>query len=240
MCSELIPGQFHAELIATNPLNCPLALTNVRITADSDDLSTESLSEVILEPYETRIISLPITATKPGTITIKSVKFDFHRFFPCEQPLARRGRRLHATKQQRVEPTYANDTSLNVEIQQARPFISARLEGVPDDMFDMFVGEQVEGTLVIRNEGKIAFGGVQLFVNELGCVRLAKGELWKAESDKANPQIQSVPPPQYQIAYLGTSSLMCTQKQYHQENPPRYLLSSHYSALAGLISGRYW
>jgi len=174
MCTELIPGQFHAELIATNPLNCPLALTNVRITADSDDLSTESLSEVILEPYETRIISLPITATKPGTMTIKSVKFDFHRFFPCEQPLARRGRRLHATKQQRVEPTYANDTSLNVEIQQARPVMSVRLEGVPDVMF---VGEQVGGTLVIRNEGKIAFAGVQLFVNELGCLRLAKGEL---------------------------------------------------------------
>ena len=178
---KLIPGQFRAELIATNPLNCSLALTNVRITADSDDLSTESLSEVILEPYETRIISLPITATKPGTITIKSVKFDFHRFFPCEQLLARRGRRLHATKQQRVEPTYANDTSLNVEIQQARPVVSASLEGVPDIMY---VGEQVGGTLVIRNEGKIAFGGVQLFVNELGSVRLANGELLKGNCTK--------------------------------------------------------
>jgi len=118
-----------------------------------------------------------MTATKPGTITIKSVKFDFHRFFPCEQPLARRGRRLHSTKQQRVDPAYANDTSLNVEIQQARPVISATLEGLPDAMF---VGEQVGGTLVIRNDGKIAFGGVQLFVNKLGCLRLAKGDLWKA------------------------------------------------------------
>jgi hypothetical protein len=180
MCPELIPGQFHAELVATNPLNCPLALANVRITADSDDLSTESLSEVILEPYESRIIS-PITATKPGTITIKSVKFDFHRFFPCEQPLARRGRRLHATKQQRVEPTYANDTSLYVEIQQARPVMSASLEGIPDVIF---VGEQVGGTLVIRNEGKIAFGGVQLFVNELGSVRLATGEFLESSCTK--------------------------------------------------------
>jgi hypothetical protein len=115
-----------------------------------------------------------MTATKPGTITIKSVKFDFHRFFPCEQPLARRGRRLHATKQQRFESTYANDTSLNVEIQQARPVMSASLEGIPDAMF---VGEQVAGTLVLRNEGKIAFEGVQLFVNELGCVRFAESEL---------------------------------------------------------------
>jgi hypothetical protein len=146
-------------------------LANVRITADSDELDTEPLAEVTLEPYETRIISLPITVHKPGTITIKSVKFDFHRFFPCEQPLTRRGRRLHATKQQRVDPTYATDNSLNVEIQQARPVISASLEGLPDTMF---VGEQVGGTLVIRNEGKISFGGVQVFVNELGCLRLAK------------------------------------------------------------------
>lgn len=55
--------------------------------------------------------------------------------------------------------------------------ISATLEGLSDAMF---VGEQVGGTLVIRNDGKIAFGGVQLFVNELGCLRLAKGDLWKA------------------------------------------------------------
>ena len=60
-----------------------------------------------------------------------------------------------------------------MEIQQARPVISATLEGLPDAMF---VGEQVGGTLVIRNDGKIAFGGVQLFVNKLGCLRLAKGD----------------------------------------------------------------
>jgi len=68
-----------------------------------------------------------------------------------------------------------------VEVQQARPVISARLEGVPDVMF---VGEQIEGTLVIRNEGKIAFGGVQLFVNELGSIRLANGELLKGNCTK--------------------------------------------------------
>jgi hypothetical protein len=237
MCPELIPGQFHAELVATNPLNCPLALTNVRITADSDDLSTESLSEVILEPYESRIISLPMTATKPGTITIKSVKFDFHRFFPCEQPLARRGRRLHATKQQRVEPTYANDTSLNVEIQQARPVMSASLEGIPDVMY---VGEQVGGTLVIRNEGKIAFEGVQLFVNELGSVRLAKGELTEDSGpNKADPKIRNITLNRSRTGYLGTNSSMYMQKRYRQESPPRYPSSSISPALAGLIFERY-
>ena len=167
-------GQFRAELVAINPLNCPLALANVRITADSDNLSTEALSEVVLEPYETRLISLPITVNKIGTITIKSVKFDFHRFFPCEQSLARRGRRLHATKQQRIEPNYATDTSLKVEISQARPVISATLKGLPDTTF---MGEQVSGTVEIRNEGKIAVSGVQLYLNEQGCVRLANGKL---------------------------------------------------------------
>ena len=167
-------GQFRAELVAINPLNCPLALANVRITADSDNLSTEALSEVVLEPYETRLISLPITVNKIGTITIKSVKFDFHRFFPCEQSLARKGRRLHATKQQRIEPNYATDTSLNVEISQARPVISATFKGVHDTVY---VGEQVPGTLEIRNEGKIAVSGVQLYLNEQGCVRLANGKL---------------------------------------------------------------
>lgn len=55
--------------------------------------------------------------------------------------------------------------------------MSASLEGFPETMF---VGEQVGATLVIRNDGKIGSSGVQLFVNELGCVRLAKGKLSEA------------------------------------------------------------
>jgi hypothetical protein len=55
------------------------------------------------------------------------------------------------------------------------------MEGVPDVMF---VGEQVGATLVVRNEGKIAFGGVQLFLSELGCIRLAKGELLEDKESK--------------------------------------------------------
>lgn len=110
---------------------------------------------------------------KPGMMTIKTVKFDFHRFFPCEQPLGRKGRRLHATKQQRVDPSYANDTSLTIEIQQAKPTISARFDGFPDTMY---VGEQVGGMLEIRNEGKTAFGGVQLCLNEPGSISLVTGK----------------------------------------------------------------
>lgn len=225
--TKLIPVQFHAQLIATNPLNCPLALTNVRITADSDDLSTEPLSEVILEPYETRIISLPITAHKAGTFTLKTVKFEFHRFFPCEQSLARKGRRLHTTKQQRIEPTYGNDSSLNVEIQQARPVISARLEGVPDVMY---VGEQVTAILVIHNEGKIEFGGSQLFVNELGCIRLVKGKLPGALVTKLIPRYRiadHLNHESYIWASLPRSSLrdntagrICLRTNHHNIHPP--------------------
>jgi hypothetical protein len=159
------------ELSATNPLNAPLVLSQVRITTDgTDDLGTESLQEITLEPYETRIISLPLKIDNPSTVTIHSVKFNFHRFFPCEQLLSRRGRRLHATKEQRLTPTYATDTSLTVHIEPARPVISARVEGMPDTIY---VGEEVVGTIEVRNEGKIAFENVQILLNPRGCVRIA-------------------------------------------------------------------
>jgi hypothetical protein len=164
-------GPFHVELCATNPLNSPLALKDMRVTADGiDDLGTESLDEVVLEPYETRIISLPLRVDTPSTITIRSVKFNFHRFFPYEQVLARRGRRLHATKEQRITPTYSTDTSMSVQIEPARPVISARLAGLPDTVF---AGEEVVGTIEIRNDGKVAFENVQLFLDPQGCVRIA-------------------------------------------------------------------
>ena len=116
-----------------------------------------------MEPYETRSILLPITlASAPSTISmhdaikqsaVSSVSFRFNRFFPVTQSLARRGKRLHATKAQRLNATYGADTSLRIEIVPPRPRIRAEWVDLPSTAYE---GEEVRIGLRVE-----LVGGVQ-------------------------------------------------------------------------------
>lgn len=151
-------------MTATNPLNAPLVLSDLAIkTSPADALTITAVDDIELEPYESRIISIPVVASKTATVTISSVSFSFHRFFPCEQSLEQRGKRLHATKAQRITPTYGKDNSLVVEIGQPRPILCIEWETLPDEVY---AGEQVQAKLRIRNAGKVAVDNVQLATSD--------------------------------------------------------------------------
>ena len=170
VCTDELVEVWHVALVASNPLNAPLILANITVlTEPSQDLTIEIIPDLTLEPYETRFLSIPITATAPTTITITSVSFSFHRFFPCTQSLTRRGKRLHATKAHRLTPTYGTDTSLTVEIGAARPLLRVELDNEPEAVFE---GEQVEMGLRLHNNGKVAVGRIQLVSSDMDILRL--------------------------------------------------------------------
>lgn len=168
-----VKRDIHVEVTASNPLNSHLVLSDVRAVFGDSEETTEAMDEITLEPYETRILSLPVQFETPGSYTLRSVKFNFHRFFPYEQELARKGKRLHATKQQRLEPTYAADTSLTVIVEKARPVMSASLDGPSDSVL---LGEAVPLTLRIRNDGTIPFDRVQLFTDQASSIHISAGQ----------------------------------------------------------------
>lgn len=151
-------------MTATNPLNAPLVLSNLSIqTSPEDALTVTAVDDVELEPYESRIISIPVLSPRMTTVTISSVSFSFHRFFPCEQSLEQRGKRLQATKAQRITPTYGKDNSLVVAIGRPRPTLCIEWEEMPDEVY---AGEQVQAKLRIRNAGKVAIEDVQLVASD--------------------------------------------------------------------------
>ena len=93
----------------------------------------------------------------------------FHRFLPCTQDLRRRGKRLHATKAQRLTPTYAEATTLTIIAGPPRPQLT--VEAV--DLRPMvYAGEEVSGALRITNIGKVAVEDVQVLTSEAGAIRL--------------------------------------------------------------------
>lgn len=168
-------GTFYVELTATNPLNSRLTLSDARVSlSGTEEISSDSLDEIELEPYELRVLTIPITISKPGKYTLKSVHFNFHRFFPYEQTLARKGRRLHASKQHRIQPTYADDTSLTISIEPSRPTATV---SVDTPLGSMYEGEEVPLTLRIRNTGTVPFEQVQLFTERASSIRVTAGTL---------------------------------------------------------------
>jgi hypothetical protein len=166
-----VPSEvMHVELLAVNPLNCPLSLSNLHITTDCpDDVSVKPISDVQLEPYESLVILAEITANKPTTFTVTSVEYVFHQFFPCSQLLARKGKRLNATKAHRLTATYAADTSLTVTVEPSRPSLRASFQGLPHELYE---GEEVEGVIQLENVGKVAVDHVQFLANVRGVVRI--------------------------------------------------------------------
>jgi hypothetical protein len=166
----------HVELIASNPLNCPLTLSSVTIALDPPIQGAEiaSTDDLLMEPYETRSILLPISlpSSAPATndaspissFTVSTVSFRFNRFCPVTQLLAKRGKRLHASKAQRLNATYGPDTSLKVELAASRPRIRAEWVYLPAAAYE---GEEVHVGLRIE-----LIGGAQA-VQDL--------ELWAAQ-----------------------------------------------------------
>ena len=151
-------------------MNAPLALANLQLIVDrSNVLSIETIPEVILEPYEKRTIPFAISAVKPENVSITEVSFMYHRFFPCTQSLRKRGKRLHATKAQRLKPTYADDATLTIDVGESRPQLIADLLDVP---VVLYAGEIVEAVIRLKNVGRGAIEEVQLLMNETGAIRL--------------------------------------------------------------------
>lgn len=156
---------FHIELVAQNPLNSSLVISDIHLTSSPANAFTVTtpVSDITLEPYETQVILIPVVVTSPSAVTIDSVNFLFHKFFPCTQSLTRKGKRLYGTKAQRINPTYGKDSTLTVDVGRPRPRLRLDLIAVPEEVY---AGEQVEISLQVENTGKVAVDTLQVVLNE--------------------------------------------------------------------------
>lgn len=159
----------HAELYASNPLSTPLALSDITVKVDGGEADVETLPEATLGPFETRVISLAITPRAAGSLTLSSVSFNFHRCVPVTESLERHGRRLHATKAQRVTPTYLPDTTLTIHAAEGAPRVVAHLRGVPDLLYE---GEVVDAELVLHNAGRTEVERLEAVCSHYGVLSL--------------------------------------------------------------------
>lgn len=156
------------ELLATNPLNAPVVLENLTVGVEpASAVDVQTIDEVALAPYETGAIRIAITPKAEAQFTVANASFTFHRFLPCVESLERKGKRLFATKQQRLTPMYAKDTSLTVHAEATRPRLEIQLTGVPNSMLE---GEMVDAEITLQNKGTLGLQDVQIITNHYGAL----------------------------------------------------------------------
>ncbi|KAJ7596891.1 ER-golgi trafficking TRAPP I complex 85 kDa subunit-domain-containing protein [Mycena floridula] len=120
---------FWVDLVLRNPLNVEVNLTNLTVvvqdsSVDGSSSSTsfvevEVVDDVMLGAKETRILPISIRSSRPVSLSITHVTYDFLSLLPSTEPLSYRGRRLNETMVQRLTPTYAPDVILQVNITEA-------------------------------------------------------------------------------------------------------------------------
>lgn len=118
------------------------------------------LDEVVLDPREERAIEVPIRTVAEARCTIVAIAYQLDGTLACRDPLARRGKRLNATQEQRaaVEPSYARDISFDLAIRAAVPALQATVHDWPTA--PLLEGETVVASVRLTNAGSIAIAAV--------------------------------------------------------------------------------
>jgi hypothetical protein len=119
-----------------------------------DSATVHLLSLKLSSILKLRQIRLALTSQIKATFRITSVSYLLNGVLKCTETLARRrrGKRLHATKEQLIHPTYAQDTSLDVAVREPVPTLNADLSDLPTTLFE---GESVLCHIRLSNSGSV-------------------------------------------------------------------------------------
>ncbi len=144
----------------------PLETREVRCMLDDSTLIADSLVTLVQ-------VYVKVTCSEAGTYRMDAISFLFHGLLPCTQSLQRKGKRLFTTKQERLEPTYAPDNSLDFTIGPPKPNVQVDFDFVPTVLVH---GELRHVDITIANTGSMAVRNVRVLPSLGGFLSLTGNE----------------------------------------------------------------
>jgi len=143
-------------------------------------VTVECVKEVVLRAKENRMVSvqksrdpcdscllfdviqlsIPVKASQAASLTIPSITYNFLGLFPTRESLARRGRRLQDTPQQRQIVTYAPDILISIDVEEASQELAVSFEN--DELAILNEGEHKPMKLCMTNAGCKTIGEIWL------------------------------------------------------------------------------
>ncbi|KAL4070824.1 ER-golgi trafficking TRAPP I complex 85 kDa subunit-domain-containing protein [Scleroderma citrinum] len=167
----VVGENFWVEVTLHNPLDTEVTLADLVLTVEAkghdDDWTTkniliERVPDISLFAKESRVVSFAVRAFESTTLTITYLKYNFLNLLPTQESLARRGRRLQETLQQRLSATYAPDILLKVDVEDSNVELDVSFE--MDDPLMVLEGEYKRVKAWITNAGSKAIDEVWVLV----------------------------------------------------------------------------
>ncbi|KAF9229138.1 hypothetical protein BS17DRAFT_742850 [Gyrodon lividus] len=180
---------FYVDVALQNPLDTEVTLANLTPVIEAKDRDTswaeenidvESMGEIILRAKETRMVSIAVKSLQPASLSVPSIKYEFLGLFPTGESLARSGRRLQDTPQQRQTVTYAPDTLIKLDVEEASQELAVSFAN--NEPLVLSEGECKEMKLWMSNAGSRTIG-------EIWLVGGPKDQIWLESSENEPPSV---------------------------------------------------
>ncbi|KAH7885908.1 ER-golgi trafficking TRAPP I complex 85 kDa subunit-domain-containing protein, partial [Phlebopus sp. FC_14] len=158
---------FWVDIALRNPLDTEVNLANLTtvVEAENHDASwilehmyIDCVDEITLGAKESRTVSVAMKSSRAATLTIPRIRYDFLGLLSSTESLARRGRRLQDTPQQRQSLVYAPDVLIHLDIEEASQELAVSF--VRDEPLVLKEGECKTMELHLLNAGSSAIGEV--------------------------------------------------------------------------------
>ncbi|OBZ79321.1 hypothetical protein A0H81_00967 [Grifola frondosa] len=185
---------FWIDLVLRNPLDVEVTLSGLTVrvkdtsSEDPDSIAefveVEVIDDIILGARDTRTIPVSARCTKPASLVITHVMYNFLSLLPTVESLAVRGRRLHDTPHQRQNTIYAPDVLINVEVEEAGQRLHAHF--IDDRHLVLAQGEHKRQQLWLTNSGMRSIGELWVLAGE-------DDEIW-VDIDQDSTADSSEPP----------------------------------------------
>ncbi|OJA16247.1 hypothetical protein AZE42_00079 [Rhizopogon vesiculosus] len=214
---------FWVDITLRNPLDTVVTLANLTVIVESssgdaawvrENVAFETIGEIVLDANELRTISVAVKSSKPASLTVTGLAYDFLGLLPTLESLARRGRRLQQTPQQRQTVVYTPDVFLKLDVEEASQELAVAF--VDDGQLVLAEGECKRMTLWMSNAGSRNIGEVWVVAgpeDQIWIEPLDRGSVpamnkawrtWQSDNKIVSPAPYSIPLAEKLVATQST------------------------------------
>ncbi|KAJ7071158.1 ER-golgi trafficking TRAPP I complex 85 kDa subunit-domain-containing protein [Mycena amicta] len=168
---------FYVDLLLRNPLDTEVNLSKLTVLVDQaspPSVEVEVVDDITLGPGESLTISIAVKSSRPTTLTVTDIAYEFISLLPCTERLAVRGKRLHDTLSQRLNATYGPDVLLKVDVVEETHKLLVHF--VEDQLLLLAEGEVKLMQLELENRGTKD-------VSEVWMVTHPEDHIWLSSED---------------------------------------------------------
>ncbi|KAK8815238.1 hypothetical protein WA158_003450 [Blastocystis sp. Blastoise] len=141
--TKLVCGQpYIVEFYIQNPLDLPLQIDNMKLNIinNNEEINIENIDDYVqseklsflLSPKETKLITLHINALKAGLFRVQSIRWTLNNekgeLIDVDYTLEIKGKKLHATHEQRSTGARRIERCLELEIQDDQAYLGFDIE----------------------------------------------------------------------------------------------------------------